>query len=305
MKKLLFLIFRLSGLPWLFRELVQKNKVSILLFHDIRKEAAERTFSYLSKNYNIIDLKDFIEACEKQDSAKIPEKALIITFDDGHIKNYDLLPVIKRYKTPVTIFLCSALINTNKHFWFKFKKDAGAIAGLKRLSNKTRLKVLADDGFAQDKEFDQPQAMNKVQVEELKHYVNLQSHTMFHPCLPKCNTSEARDEIFNSKEMLATEYGLKINAISYPNGDYSDREIKLAREAGYKCGITVDFGFNTIHTDLFKLKRFSVNDTTDLNELIVKASGIWSFLKTRNGRKQTCGYTKIVEPEDENEFIAR
>jgi peptidoglycan/xylan/chitin deacetylase (PgdA/CDA1 family) len=295
MKALIFKALRFSGLPILFREFIQKNKVSIILFHDLSKEIAEQTFSYLSRHYNIIDLNDFIEACEKNDQTRIPRKALIITFDDGHIRNYELLPVIQRFKIPVTIFLCSSIINTNRHYWFKYKYIPVAPSGLKRLANQERLKILSEVGFNQDKDFDHPHALNKRQVEEMKSFVNLQSHTRFHPCLPKCNDSEARDEIFKSKELLTYEYGLNINAIAYPNGDYSDRDIKLTKEAGYKCGITVDFGFNTIQTDLFKLKRLSVNDTADINELIVKSSGVWSFLKTRNGKKQQAGHTKIVE----------
>ncbi len=80
--------------------------------------------------------------------------------------------------------------------------------------------------------------------------VNFQSHTLFHPILPNCSDEEARIEIINSKKKLEIEYGLVINSIAYPNGDYSERDILLAKEAGYKCGITVDFGFNTINTDV-------------------------------------------------------
>jgi peptidoglycan/xylan/chitin deacetylase (PgdA/CDA1 family) len=295
MKAMLFKVLRATGLPTLFRELIQKDKVSILLFHDISQATAEQTFTYLSDNYNIISLNDFIEAREKNDFSGIPRKALIITFDDGHIRNYDMLPVIKKFKIPITIFLCASLIDTNRHFWFKYKNDTISVQRLKHLTNTDRLNVLAEVGFKQDQDFDNPHAMNKKQIIEMKPYIDLQSHTMFHPCLPKCNNFEAREEIFKSKQVLTYEYGLNINAISYPNGDYSDRDISLSKEAGYKCGITVDFGFNTPDTDLFRLKRISVNDTADINELIVKASGFWSFIKTRNGSKQLFGYSKQRE----------
>ena len=290
MNKLLFTLFRISGLPILFRELIQRKKVTILLLHDISKEIAEQTFSYLSKNYNIIDLNDFINAIDNRDNTKIPKKALIITFDDGHIRNYEILPVIKKYNIPVTLFLCSSIINSNRHFWFKYKNQSISRERLKHIPNKEKLNILSKSGFEQDKEFDKPQALQKSHIDEMKHYVNMQSHTLFHPCLPKCDNVEARKEIFNSMEILEREYKLEINAISYPNGDYSERDILLAKEAGYKCGITVDFGFNSIKTDVFRLKRLSVNDTPDLNELIVKASGVWSFFKTRNGHKQKFGF---------------
>ena len=149
MHKLLFRLFRISGLPFLFRELIQRNKVTILLFHEISKVTAEQTFSYLSKKYNIIALNDFIDAIDKRDKTKIPKKALILTFDDGHIMNYEMLPVIKKYNIPVTIFLCASIINSNRHFWFKYKNQSISTGPLKYLSNKERLNVLAKAGFEQ------------------------------------------------------------------------------------------------------------------------------------------------------------
>jgi peptidoglycan/xylan/chitin deacetylase (PgdA/CDA1 family) len=295
MKKWLFKALRISGLPFLFRELIQKNKVTILLFHDINQETAELSFSYLSRKYNIIDLNDFIEACNKKDKTKIPKKALIITFDDGHIRNHEMLPVIRKYNIPITIFACSSIVNTNRHYWFKFKHESISIPELRRKSNVERLYILSKAGFEQDKEFDEPQALQKAHIDEMKHNVNIQSHTMFHPILPKCKDSEARLEIFSSKRMLESEYGLRINAISYPHGDYSERDIVLSKQAGYKCGVTVDFGYNTINTDLFRLKRICVNDTGDINELIVKSSGLWEFLRTRNGRTQEYGFSNTAE----------
>jgi peptidoglycan/xylan/chitin deacetylase (PgdA/CDA1 family) len=294
MKKFLFRALRISGLPFLFRELIQKNKVTILLFHDISKETAEQSFSYLSRNYEIIDLNHFIEACEAKGINKIPPKALIITFDDGYIRNYEILPVIRKYNIPVTFFVCTSIINTNRHFWYKFLSDTLAPYELHRKSNLEKLDILSRAGFELEQEFTEPQALQKAHINEMKHYVNFQSHTMFHPILPKCNDLEARTEIFESKRMLELEYGLTINAISYPRGDYSERDIQLSKQAGYKCGITVDFGFNTLKTDIFRLKRLCVNDTDNINELIVKSSGVWDFFKTRNGRKQKYGFSNSV-----------
>jgi hypothetical protein len=96
--------------------------------------------------------------------------------------------------------------------------------------------------------------------------------------------------------VLCRQYGLAINAISYPHGDYSDRDIALCRQAGYDCGITVDFGFNTVNTDRFRLKRLSINDTNDINELIVKASGLWDWVRTILGKNREFGWTDDVEP---------
>lgn len=292
MKKMKFKLLRYLGLAKLFRFFFQRNRVSIVLLHDISPSSADMIFKYLSKSYNLIDLNSFIKAHKTKDYSKIPKYAMIVTFDDGHRGNIEILEAIKRYKAPVTIFLCAGIINTKRHFWFLYKKSSIAISKLKRKSNKERLAILAKDGFFQDKEYETPQALNKKEIEKLSKYVNMQSHTLFHPILPMCSDIDSKEELVKSKEILEKEYKFDINTISYPNGDYSSRDIALAKEAGYECGITVDFGFNTLESDIFRLKRISLNDTDDINELIVKASGLWAFLKSRNGKKQSYGYCK-------------
>lgn len=289
MKNSIFKLLRFSGLPFFFREFIQKKKVSILLFHNIRKGDAEKAFAYLRRKYNIISLQQFIDAVHN--NIKLPPKALIITFDDGHISNYALLPVIQKYQIPVTIFLCASIVNTKRHFWFLHKPIVPIVEDIKKISNKLRLKKLEEHGFIQEEEHINQEALDKKQLDEMKEWVDFQSHTKFHPVLPQCTNAEAAEEIIGSKQILENDFQLSINTLSYPNGDYSERDILLAKTAGYICGITVDYGYNTIKTDLFRLKRLSVNDTGDINELVVKASGLWAFLKTRNGKKQSYGFS--------------
>lgn len=62
MKKLVFKILRYSGFPFLFREIFQRNKVTILLFYYICNKTALKTFNYLKQKNIILDLNDFIEA---------------------------------------------------------------------------------------------------------------------------------------------------------------------------------------------------------------------------------------------------
>lgn len=277
MKKLIFKIIRLSGLPYLFRTLVQKNKVTILVYHEMTPEVAEKNFLYLIKNYNIISLQDFFKAHQSKNQQLLPKNALVITFDDGRKSNFQLLPLIKKHKIPVTIFLNSGIIGTNRHYWFRFKQEKYTNEELKKLSNKERLKRLEDLGFKQEKEFDTPWAMNKEEIMEMNKWVNMQSHTVFHPILPKCDDQEASFEIINCRSILEKEYGFSINALAYPNGDYSIRDIEIAKNAGFKFGLTTKKGFNSIHTDPFKLRRLDPDDTSNLDELIVKSSGVLSL----------------------------
>lgn len=293
-KTALFKILRYSGLPFLFRELVQRRRVTILLFHDISRETAAHTFDCLSARYRLLDLQTFIRKCRAGDRA-LPPKSLVVTFDDGHIRNHELLPLIREKNIPVTIFLCAGLVDTKRHFWFRHKPPQYGSSRLRTVPNAQRLRLLREAGFTHEREYDEPQALAGRHVDEMKPWVDFQSHTLFHPCLPRCGPSEAHREIAHSRRVLNRRYGLAVNAISYPHGDYSDRDIELCRRAGYDCGLTVDCGFNTVHTDLFRLKRLPVNDTSDMNELIVKASGLWEILKTALGGPRPFGWTSRVE----------
>lgn len=277
MSNIIYKALRYSGAAWLWRETVQRGKATFLLFHDMEAADAERNFAYLKRHYNIIGLQDYLQAVHK--GTKLPRKALVITFDDGHASNRALLPALQRMQVPVTIFLCSEIVGTQRHFWFRHSEAKPQVEALKRSPNTERLQRLAPLGFSQEKEFGDRQALTADEIGEMKHAVDFQSHTCFHPILPQCDNATARHEIIDSKRQLEERYGLAINTLSYPNGDYSERDIRLAREAGYTCGVTVDAGYNTLHTDLFRLKRFSVNDAHTTEELMVKACGLYALIK--------------------------
>lgn len=277
-KKILIKTLLLSGIPYIFREYIQRKKVTIIVLHNPGQKEMEKYFQWLSANYNIISLDQYISYRGGDKGISLPNKSLIITLDDGHIGNYNLLPILKSSGVPVSIFLCSGIVNTNRHYWFIYKSLNTSSDSLKFIPNKNRLDYLAKIGFSPSKEFSFPQALNKAQIMEMKEHVNFQGHTVFHPCLNRCSDEESWAEIHESKMQLESEYGLYINAIAYPNGDYSERDIRFVKQAGYTCGLTVDHGFNGKNTDLFKLKRYSVNDNDSLELLAIKASGVWSFM---------------------------
>lgn len=274
-----FTLIRYTGLPLIIRETLQRRKVTIILFHDINPIKADICFRELGKRYNIIPLEQYISARKKGSLKDLPPKSLIMTIDDGKRNNYALKELLDKHNVPITIFLCAAIVGTNKHFWFSHDMNGYNIEKLKKISNQQRLDFQKKYGFEQDKEYEDRQALSKKEIEELANKVDFQSHTLYHPILPECDDEEAYQEIAHSKELLETCYGMDISVLSYPNGDYGRREIDFAKKAGYECAITVDPGYNDLTTDLYKLKRFSIGDNSDVDELVVKASGIWQFLK--------------------------
>ncbi|MBP3763007.1 MAG: polysaccharide deacetylase family protein [Bacteroidales bacterium] len=278
MSNIIYKALRYSGAAWLWRETVQRGKVTFLLFHDMEAADAERNLAYLKRHYSVIGLQDYLDAVRSK--TRLPRKALVITFDDGHASNRSLLPVLERLQVPVTIFLCSEVVGTQRHFWFRHNEEMKPqVESLKRIPNEERLRKLEAFGFTQEQEYSDRQALTANEIEEMKGAVDFQSHTCFHPILPQCGDSTARHEIIDSKKHLEERFQLNINTLSYPNGDYSERDIRLAKEAGYTCGVTVDSGYNGLHSDLFRLKRFSVNDAHTTEELMVKACGLYALIK--------------------------
>jgi peptidoglycan/xylan/chitin deacetylase (PgdA/CDA1 family) len=278
LKKLAFSLLRMSVLPYFLREVVQRRRVTILVYHKPSPETVDRHFEVLRRKYKFISLADYMNF--RMDAQKrLPPKSLIVTFDDGHSANYALKSILEKHGIPVTVFLCSGLVATNRHFWFETEMNNDMRQGLKHITDDERLAALASLGFSETAEHATRQALSAGEIEEMKSIVDFQSHTVYHPLLPLCSGSRAFDEISDSKTQLEDKFGLSIYALAYPNGDYSAREIAAAEACGYKCAVTCECGFNSRKTPAFQLKRITINDDADLPELLVKASGVWGFLK--------------------------
>lgn len=77
----------------------------------------DRQIAFLARHYTIIPLGQLAE-CLRQ-SAPIPPRALVITFDDGWRDNFTLAyPILRKYRAPATIFVSTDFVETNLKFWF-------------------------------------------------------------------------------------------------------------------------------------------------------------------------------------------
>jgi len=272
------LLIRITMLPVILRELVQKNKVTIIVYHRITASLFENHIKYLKKHYSIISLEDFVRSKYLNTLGKLPRKSLVITFDDGARVNYELKFVLLKYNIKITIFACSDIIGTNRHFWFSYRQQVKE--DLKSINDPDRLKLLAGIGFVENKDYENPEALAMSEILDLvKAGANIQSHSLTHPILPMCDNTKAEIEIAKSKIDLEQKLGTKIVCFSYPNGDYLYRDIEFCKKAGYLAAVTMEPGFNDCNTDVFKLKRISIRDNASLNQLAVRASGAWDAVK--------------------------
>ncbi len=262
LKNMVATVICLLGMPILIREWVCRHRVAILLYHDPQPAIFAKHITYLSRHYTIISLDTLVTAVHRKDFSQIPSKSVVITIDDGHVGNIALLPIFKQYHVRPTLYVCTQIIDTKRHFWFKVAGQSKAERErLKRLPNAERLACLKRTAdFESEKVYPDRQALNISEMQEMAESVDFQPHTRFHPILPRCTEMECRQEVLESKTDLETLLGIKCSHFSYPNGDYTDREIGIVKAGEFRSARTTDIGWNTLDTPLYRLKAVPISD---------------------------------------------
>ncbi len=265
-KNLMAILVCLSGMPFLIREWICRHRVAILLYHDPKAAVFAKHTAYLSHHYTIISLDALIAAIHRKDFSQIPSKSVVITIDDGHVGNIALLPIFKQYHVHPTLYVCTQIIDTNRHFWFKIAGQSKAEKErLKRLQNIERLACLKRTvNFEPKRVYPDRQALNISEMREMAESVDFQPHTQSHPILPRCTDTECKKEVLESKRDLETLLGIKCSHFSYPNGDYTEREIQIVKSGGFHSARTTDIGWNTLDTPLYRLKAIPITDDSGM-----------------------------------------
>ena len=265
-KNIVATLICLSGIHVLIREFLCRNRVAILMYHDPEATVFAKHLNYLSRHWTVISLETLVSAMYQKDFSRIPPKSVIITIDDGHADNIALLPLFKQYHIQPTLFVCTQIIGTDRHFWFKIAEQSKSEREkLKRLPNADRLAHLKQTtDFEPEKIYPDRHALNIVEIKEMAENVDFQPHTQFHPILTHCTEMECRQEIIGSKTDLERLLGIECSHFSYPNGDYTEREIEIVKAGGFRSARTTDIGWNTIETPPYQLKTVPIADDAGL-----------------------------------------
>ena len=212
-----------------------RDEVPILLYHRFGPAVADgmtvtaQVFAshleYLAKNgYTVIPLRKLIDFYLRK-VPDLPPKSVVIVVDDGHKSVYtDMLPLVRKYSIPVTLFIYpSAISNAN----YAMTWD--------------ELRALKKTGF-----FD------------------FQSHTYWHPNFLKerRKLGSADFEKFVDMQMkkslvkIEKELDIRVDMLAWPFGIYDDYLIGKAREAGYIAAFTIERRRACSRDGLLKLPRY-------------------------------------------------
>lgn len=210
-------------------------RVPILLYHrfgpvvadgmTITTPVFEAQMKYLKDNgYKVIPLRQLIDHYQGKAPAPGP-KSVVIVEDDAHKSVYsDMLPVVRRYGYPVTVFTYPSAISNAKYAMT----------------------------------WDQLRDLKKTGLFEF------QSHTYWHPNFkkerkklrPQALETLVMTQLRKSKTKLESELGSKVDMLAWPFGIYDDYLIAKAAEAGYVATFTIERRHAAATDKVMKLPRY-------------------------------------------------
>jgi peptidoglycan/xylan/chitin deacetylase (PgdA/CDA1 family) len=178
----------------------------------------EREMQAIKDNgFSVIGMQDFL--AWRRGEKSIPNKACIVTIDDGWVSAYNnAWPILKKFNYPFTLFIYINYVGT----------------GGKSMSW-DQLAEMRDAG------------------------VDIESHTYSHSDLKKPGAlvdkkaaegirkdiaelgqdGWLRKEIIGSKQVLEKQLGIKCNVFAYPFGIWTPKAVEMVKEAGYEAAFTV------------------------------------------------------------------
>ena len=112
------------------------------------------------------------------------------------------------------------------------------------------------------------------------------AHTQTHPVLSLCSDEEGRREIQESKVNIERALERPVWAFAYPFGNPStvgDRELRLAREAGFACAFLNVEHWGSEPSNAFAIPRTHVTSDTTLPEFAAHLSGLHARLQRAMG----------------------
>ena len=206
-----------------------KDKVGTLT---VKEVAFEEQMKFLKDNgYSVITLDQFLDFLEFK--GEIPEKSVVITFDDGWGSVYDIAyPILKKYGFPATLFVYTEFI------------------GGKKALSWEQIKELAANGF-------------DIQCHSLTH----RNLTVLNEKEPfKDYFDSINREISQSRQLIEKKINKKCKYLAYPYGDSNKLVIALLKKHGYRGAFTVERGSNPFFIHEYLIKRSMIYGKYDVQK---------------------------------------
>ncbi|MBV7336022.1 polysaccharide deacetylase family protein [Chloroflexi bacterium TSY] len=159
----------------------------------------------------------------------LPEKPVIITFDDGYRDNYvNAFPLLVEYGMTATFFIVTDFIDEARPAYLTWDMVREMhVAGL-----------------------------------------SIESHSRNHTSLKNRDVDFLIWQALGSMETIEFELGIRPRFVSYPAGQFDATTIEVFKSANYLAGVTTIQGATHKSDNLFELHRVRVRGTTQPAELL-------------------------------------
>lgn len=237
-----------------------QSRAPVLCYHSVSKgddrdvepldpDLFEEHLKFLKEHYNVLRLSDLGSALAEGKS--LPEKSVILTFDDGYQDNFvTVFPLLKKYEMPATIFLVSGFID-----------------------NRIRLKGA-----------EQWSPVTWEQVREMNDsgLVDFGGHTDTHAVLTELDDINVVQEIGKSLDIIGARLDKKITLFAYPfgQGEHIPRAaIDILKERkDFVCACSTFWRTTHKSSQRFMVNRIIVGPTDTVTDLSVKIRGGYDYI---------------------------
>lgn len=211
-----------------------------------------------ASGYHTITLEELADALEQ--GRPLPEKPVLLTFDDGYRDNYDIAyPILKENGMKAVIFLITDYVSLYPNYltW-------------------EQVRDMQQNG------------------------IEFGSHTLNHIDLTTCNTpEELQKQLINSKDALEWRLGRPVTFLAYPCGSRDKVVIEALKRAGYRGAFTVDTGSDHPGDNMYELRRipiFGGNNHTLLRfKIRLTCPHLAATLENLQTGLQKAGYARLAQ----------
>lgn len=188
----------------------------------------------LAEGYTAVSLYTVIDALQR--GAPLPDKPVVITFDDGYRDNYEnAFPLLRARNMPATIFVVTDFIDEQRPEYLTWDMAR----------------------------------------EMLRAGIAIESHGRNHFSLAGRDDDYLVWQALGSLETIEYELGVRPRFVSYPAGEYDQRTIDIFHSANYWAGFTTRQGATLDNAQPFELPRIRVRGDTTPDDLIRLLSLDW------------------------------
>lgn len=206
--------FNIPILIYHYVEYVQDPKDTIRKSLNIEPAIFEAQVKTLKEaNFTFLTPKDIVEISENR--ARIPEKPVILTFDDGYEDFYtDVYPILKKYNVRAVSYVITGFLDQPNYM------------------TSDQLREIASSNL-----------------------VEIACHTAHHPNLKSMSDIDAEREIRGCFEDLVSEFGITPVSFAYPYGEYREELFPLVKNSGFTNAVTTVDGMKVDKNYLFSIPR--------------------------------------------------